>query len=485
MPMPVPVMPVMPMALRAAALFLAALVADGAPRVEPGVVPVFVMMPLDVVSDGGVLQDPNEVHRQLALLKEANATGVMVDIWWGLVEREPLTYDWTPYLQLAEMLRSLDLKMQAIMSFHSCGGNVGDVCNIQLPRWLGNVSEWGYEDRTGNVNAEYISLFHDELTIPTAGRTPLQMYRGFLASFASAFHYYLGLTVSAVGVGLGPAGELRYPAYVNTPSPSFPGVGEFQCYDHLAQASLAAAATAAGHPEWGHAPENAGTYSLMPDDVPFFSDGVDNYASPYGEFFLSWYSAALLGHGEAVLNEAAEVFGSSVIIDAKVSGIHWQYEHPSHAAELTAGYYNLGHHSEHDAYLDIAQMLKDAGAGLCFTCLEMRDREELTPRAASSPEQLVRQTKRAAHAAGIRYSGENALGRFDREAYDTIRSNAAAVMGIDSFTYLRLGPKLLEEKNLREFAAFIEAMHRTVSAARAVVPPRRALHGASGTGWLV
>jgi hypothetical protein len=43
----------------------------------------------------------------------------------------------------------------------------------------------------------------------------------------------------------------RYPAYFEPNGWRFPGVGEFQCHDRRALASLAAAATAAGRPEWG------------------------------------------------------------------------------------------------------------------------------------------------------------------------------------------------------------------------------------------
>ena len=44
----------------------------------------------------------------------------------------------------------------------------------------------------------------------------------------------------------------------------------------------------------------------------------------------------------------------------KVAGIHWWYKSRSHAAEMTAGYYNfLGR----DGYLPIAKMLRKRGAG--------------------------------------------------------------------------------------------------------------------------
>lgn len=46
-----------------------------------------------------------------------------------------------------------------------------------------------------------------------------------MQSFAQTFKSFLGSTILEIQVGLGPAGELRYPAYKWN---SFPGVGEFQ-----------------------------------------------------------------------------------------------------------------------------------------------------------------------------------------------------------------------------------------------------------------
>ena len=49
-----------------------------------------------------------------------------------------------------------------------------------------------------------------------------------------------------------------------------------------------------------------------------------------------------------------------VDVAIKVAGIHWWYKSRSHAAEMTAGYYNyLGR----DGYLPIAKMLRKRGAG--------------------------------------------------------------------------------------------------------------------------
>jgi hypothetical protein len=158
-----------------------------------------------------------------------------------------------------------------------------------------------------------------------------------------------------VQIGLGPAGELRYPAYQESLW-SFCGVGEFQCYGSYALADLANAAASAGHPEWGHGafivlahglslyrslcvsvcvsvslslclslclsvslslglsvslslclsvslslclsvsaagPNNAGSYHSKPYETAFFSDGFDNYKSGVTTLTAPIYSATL------------------------------------------------------------------------------------------------------------------------------------------------------------------------------------------------
>ena len=71
----------------------------------------------------------------------------------------------------------------------------------------------------------------------------------------------------------------------------------------------------------------------------------------------------------------------------QISGIHWWYKDETHAAELTAGYYNL---NDRDGYCPIARMLSRHYAAFNFTCLEMRDSEQPTS-AKSGPQELVQQ----------------------------------------------------------------------------------------------
>jgi len=140
--------------------------------------------------------------------------------------------------------------------------------------------------------------------------------------------------------------------------------------------------------------------------------------TPEAEFFLEWYSQALIKHGDAVLGKAQEVFaGTGVILAAKVAGIHWQTDTKSHGPELTAGYYTT---AKRDGYGPIAQMFAKRGAMFDFTCLEMRD-EELPTWAKSLPSQLVAHTKKTAIKHGCMYAGENALPRFDRRGFEQMQ----------------------------------------------------------------
>ncbi|KAL2489728.1 Beta-amylase 3 [Forsythia ovata] len=425
-------------------------------------VPVFVMLPLDTISTGGNLNKPRAMNASLMALKSAGVEGVMVDVWWGLVEKDgPLKYNWEGYAELVNMVKKHGLKLQVVMSFHQCGGNVGDSCSIPLPPWvLEEISknpDLVYTDRSGRRNPEYISLGCDSLPV-LRGRTPIQAYSDYMKSFRERFNDYMGKVIVEIQVGMGPCGELRYPSYPESNGTwRFPGIGEFQCYDKYMRASLAATAEAMGKDEWGRGgPVDAGQYKQFPEETGFFRrDGTWN--NEYGNFFLEWYSGKLLDHGEKILAAAKGIFqGSGTKLSGKVAGIHWHYNTRSHAAELTAGYYNTRHH---DGYLPIAQMLGKHGVVLNFTCMEMRDREQ-PEHAKCSPEGLVRQVKMATRTAGTELAGENALERYDSGAYSQVlaTSRSDSGNGLSAFTYLRMNKQLFEAENWRILVEFVKSM---------------------------
>ena len=67
---------------------------------------------------------------------------------------------------------------------------------------------------------------------------------------------------------------------------------------------------------------------------------------------------------------------------AKLAGVHWWWRSASHAAELTAGYYNTWFH---DGYQDVMRVLAAHHARASFTCVEMRDCEH-PPEGRCSPQ---------------------------------------------------------------------------------------------------
>lgn len=425
-------------------------------------VPVFVMLPLDTVTIGGHLNKPRAMNASLMALKSAGVEGVMVDAWWGLVEKDgPRKYNWEGYAELVEMVQRHGLKIQVVMSFHQCGGNVGDSCSIPLPPWvLEEISknpDLVYTDKSGRRNPEYISLGCDKLPV-LRGRTPIQAYADFMTSFRDRFKKYLGKVIVEIQVGMGPCGELRYPSYPESNGTwRFPGIGEFQCYDKYMRSSLGASAEAIGNKSWGNTgPHDSGQYNQSPEDTGFFRrDGT--WSTEYGQFFLSWYSEKLLEHGDALLSAAKGIYqGTGAKLSGKVAGIHWHYRARSHAAELTAGYNNTRHH---DGYLPIAIMFSKHGVVLNFTCMEMKDKEQ--PESANcSPEGLVRQVKIATKTAGIELAGENALERYDAGAYGQVlaTSKSDTGNGLSAFTFLRMNKRLFEGENWRQLVEFVRCM---------------------------
>ncbi|GAM22352.1 hypothetical protein SAMD00019534_055270 [Acytostelium subglobosum LB1] len=422
-------------------------------------VPVYVMLPLGTISNENQLVNASTLFDQLSYLQQnSNVTGVMTDVWWGLVEQQAQQYDWSGYQQLFALVEKAKLKIKITMSFHQCGGNVGDECNVPLPPWVLSVGQSNpdifYTDQNMNRDQEYLSCGIDQEPL-FGGRTPVDIYADFMASFLQTFDPIIPGTLTEIQVGLGPAGEMRYPSY-QLAYWTFPGVGEFQCYDKYLLAQLAAAANQSGNPLWGLAgPDNAGNYNSFPDETAFFSaNGYQNYQSTYGQFFLNWYASTLIEHGDRILARASTVFASSgVVLTAKVSGVHWWYGDPSHAAELTAGYKNdLG-----QAYLMISNMFAKHGVSFDFTCLEMRDSEQPSD-CLCRPEELVGQTKQQAQQAHIRYSGENALQRYDQDAYSEIEYESTRYFLISGFSYLRLDEYLVSSQAFPTFQSFVQTM---------------------------
>lgn len=81
---------------------------------------MYVMLPLDTVwvmeRNGerlSVIKREQALEVGLLALKKAGVKGVMVDVWWGIVEQAgPRMYDWSAYRRLFERVQASGLKAQ-------------------------------------------------------------------------------------------------------------------------------------------------------------------------------------------------------------------------------------------------------------------------------------------------------------------------------------------------------------------------------------
>lgn len=94
----------------------------------------------------------------------------------------------------------------------------------------------------------------------------------------------------------------------------------------------------------------------------------------------------------------------------------WWYRSRSHAAELTAGYYNT---ATHDGYAPILELCQRHGASLILTCVEMCDGQHPVE-ARCGPEGLLKQVRGLAARTQVPLSGENALPIFLMDGVDTV-----------------------------------------------------------------
>ncbi|MQI27667.1 glycosyl hydrolase family protein, partial [Escherichia coli] len=133
-----------------------------------------------------------------------------------------------------------------------------------------------YTNRSGTRDKEYVSIGVDHKSL-FHGRTAIQIYSDYMKSFRENLSDFLesGL-ITEIEVGLGPAGELRYPSYPQSQGWVFPGIGEFQCYDKYLKADFKEVAAKAGHPEW-ELPDDAGVYNDGPESTGFFKKNGGTY----------------------------------------------------------------------------------------------------------------------------------------------------------------------------------------------------------------
>ncbi len=278
-----------------------------------------------------------EFDRQLGEAKRLGVDAVTTDVWWGMIEPEKGKFDFTYFDKLSDHIIKSGLRWNPILSFHECGGNVGDTVNIPLPQWIwadlaakvpnSSPDAFKYKSEQGNMSKEYISLWADEL----AQDNYASVMKNFQDHFAGKRK-----SIGEVNISLGPAGELRYPSYnSHDTNTGYPTRGGLQAYSDMAISSfrdyvkLKYGGDEALGKAWGI--QNLDdSHILPPGNAKEFFERGDHFNTQYGRDFFDWYNQSLIDHGERVMTLAASIFAKNdsafagVDLGAKIPGVHWR-----------------------------------------------------------------------------------------------------------------------------------------------------------------
>ncbi len=384
-----------------------------------------VMAPLEVT-------DWTQFGNQLATVEAYGVDAVTVDVWWGKVEAAgDNQFNWSYYDQVFQAITSRGLDIVPIFSFHQCGGNVGDTCNIPLPSWLwskyqGATLNGVSLDINGLKHKSEQGTFSSETVQGWADPLVLNEYQAFTQAFVARYGTTYATRMQEINVSLGPAGELRYPSYNSHDSGTgYPTRGALQAYSPLAvqsfqQWALAKYGTLAGiNAAWG---SSVTTISQVqpPSNAGFFFSAGDYRTTTYGKDLIDWYNKSLVDHGERMLDTVLAALGTSfpgAEIGYKIPGVHWSMTGPTpRAAEVAAGLIqtsvDMNAANTGRGYANIvglANRVADSGRGviLHFTCLEFND-ENVAPQ-YSQAKTLVGWVGAEAGRQNVKIKGENAL----------------------------------------------------------------------------
>lgn len=79
------------------------------------------------------------------------------------------------------------LTLQVVMSFHECGGNVGDDVHIPLPEWVTEIGQKNpdifFRDREGRCNSESLTWGIDKERV-LRGRTAVEVLYAIIAKMS-------------------------------------------------------------------------------------------------------------------------------------------------------------------------------------------------------------------------------------------------------------------------------------------------------------
>lgn len=392
------------------------------------------MAPLDLDYTGnrnGVLESSEltTFGAHLDSIKPIGVQAITVDVWWGKTEPTNNAYNWQYYDTIFSFIKSKGFKIVPIFSFHQCGGNVGDVCDVPVPSWvwgLGSAESLKYKSETGNFSNEYVS--HWGYTNVAAVRT---QYAEWVQAFAARYGTTYANDFIEINVSMGPAGELRYPSYNQHDSANFraqyPNRGTMQGYSTAARSDFRTfvlgryGTLAAINAAWGSSLTS--TSQINPPDNPDYFFGNQEYRTTrYGRDLVDWYAQSLANYGKRFLSDVSCGLGTAfpaADLGYKIPGIHWRIATEGNSmprsAEVTAGLIKTSELTQNQGYgaiVSVGNAPLACGSSrdtvLHFTALELANGRDGVA-AASRAEDLVRWVGAAAAAQGVTIKGENAL----------------------------------------------------------------------------
>lgn len=275
-------------------------------------------------------------------------------------------------------------------------------------------------------------------------------YKDFCESFKLAFASYMDSTITGITMGLGPNGDLCYPSQHAAVGSN--GVGEFQCYGKYMLVNLKQHAESTSNPLWGlGGPHDVPTYDEAPNVRNFFKDQGGSWETPYGDFFLSWYSNQLISHGDRLLSMASCVFSDTeVAVSGKIPLKHTLSSTRSHPCELTSGFYNT---ANRDGYEAVAQMYARNSASLVLPGMDLLDKHN------SRPESLIAQITEACGHNGVDVIGQNSALLSAAEEAKQIKKNLTEKDGVvNQFIYQRMGADFFSPKNFPVFTELVRSL---------------------------
>ncbi|KAJ3176673.1 hypothetical protein HDU85_006844 [Gaertneriomyces sp. JEL0708] len=418
------------------------------------------------------ITDWNSFANQLRQLKLNGVQAIATDIWWGDVEPQDQTFNWSYYRTLANTVRASGLKWVPIMSTHQCGGSGTTECNIPIPTWYENGMKDAdkYTSITGQRSREASSPW-----AVVNGKTSIQEMGELYTAFAEEFKDFADI-VPRVDLSGGGSGELRYPSY--SMSWTYPERGHIMAYNDAAVASFQnktlakyGGSLANVNAAWGAALTS--TSQITPPCDTVSSSNVvpicrgqavgtgfwtnNGWKSKFGQDFFDWYEDEIVDWGVELVHVAKDSFKKhfpSTDIAIKIAGIHWQYFNPNEArsAELCAGYKN---------YDKLISAISRAGATITFTAIEQND--ERNAPFYSGALTLAKEFYGKCKKLGARCFAENALAIHPSEVYKY--NNMREIMyvnGVEGLTYLRY-TNLIDggRDSMKLFTQYVSEMDHT------------------------